>query len=122
MAKIFASLFHPGERAYKFFDLPLANYGSSSFDAVMRGDRVVGYSMFGGYSYNERTALSLGVVNDDVKVGDELILVWGEDNNGTGKVTSERHKQLEVRVQVADVPYGEDARKNYAAGWRTRQK
>jgi hypothetical protein len=26
-----------------------------------------------------------------------------------------------VRVQVAAVPYGEDARKNYASGWRTKK-
>ena len=36
--------------------------------------------MFGGYSYNERTALSLGVVDPNIKVGDVLTLVWGEEN------------------------------------------
>jgi vanillate/3-O-methylgallate O-demethylase len=78
--------------------------------------------MFGGYSYNERTALSLGVVNPDVQVGEELTLVWGEADSGTAKPTVERHEQTEVRVQVAAVPYGEDARKNYASGWRTKSK
>ncbi|MFO7278105.1 MAG: aminomethyl transferase family protein [Pseudomonadota bacterium] len=122
MAKIFASLFLPGEQNYKFFDLPLANYGSSSFDKVMMGDKVVGYSMFAGYSYNERTALSLGVVDPNINIGDVLTLVWGEENGGTEKVTVERHKQLEVRVKVSPVPYARDAREHYAEGWRTRQK
>jgi hypothetical protein len=31
MAKIYASLFQPGQDHYKFFDLPNANYASSSF-------------------------------------------------------------------------------------------
>jgi vanillate/3-O-methylgallate O-demethylase len=121
IAKTWASMLRPGERAYKYFESPIANYGSASFDAVYKGDRIVGYSMFGGYSYNERAALSLGVVNQDVQIGEELTLVWGEADNGSAKPTVERHKQLDVRVQVATVPYGEDARKNYAAGWRTRK-
>ncbi|HTY49542.1 MAG TPA: aminomethyltransferase family protein [Steroidobacteraceae bacterium] len=121
IAKTWASLLRPGERAYKYFEIPIANYGSSSFDAVYKGDKVVGYSMFGGYSYNERMALSLGVVNPDVQIGEELTLVWGESDNGTAKPTVERHKQLDVRVQVSAVPFGAEARKNYAAGWRTRK-
>jgi len=43
-----------------FFDLPIANYGSSNFDSVVDADdTVVGYSMFTGYSANEKRALSL---------------------------------------------------------------
>jgi vanillate/3-O-methylgallate O-demethylase len=120
MAKIYASLFHPGTDNYKFFDLPNANYASSSFDKVTMGGKVVGFSMFGGYSYNERTALSLGVVDPNINVGDVLTLVWGEENGGTKKTTVERHKQLEVRVKVSPVPYAREAREAYHEGWRTR--
>ena len=115
------SLFVPGGETYKFFDLPLANYASSSYDKVMMGTKMVGFSMFGGYSYNERTALSLGVVDPNINVGDVLTLVWGEEGGGTKKLTVERHKQLEVRVKVAPVPYARDAREGYQQGWRTRQ-
>jgi vanillate/3-O-methylgallate O-demethylase len=120
MAKIYASMFHPGQQAYKFFDLPLANYASSSFDKVSMGGKVVGYSMFGGYSFNERSGLSLGVVDENINVGDVLTLTWGEENGGTNKTTVERHKQLDVRVKVAPVPYARDAREAYHEGWRTR--
>jgi vanillate/3-O-methylgallate O-demethylase len=125
MAKIYASLFtaQPGELPYKFFDLPIANYGSSSFDSVKdKSGKVVGYSMFGGYSYNERRALTLGVVNPDVKEGEVLNLVWGEPDGGTKKVTVERHKQLEVQVRVSPVPFSSVARETYAEGWRTAKK
>src|SRR6185436_2664587 len=48
------SMFAPAGENYKFFDLPLANYASSSFDAVMNKGKVVVASMFSGYSFNER--------------------------------------------------------------------
>ena len=111
----------PGGEPYKFFDLPLANYASSSYDKVMMGSKTVGFSMFGGYSFNERTALSLGVVDPNINVGDVLTLLWGEEGGGTRKPTVERHKQLEIRVKVAPVPYARDAREAYHQGWRTRQ-
>src|SRR5687767_9413024 len=122
MAKIYASLFRPDGENYKFYDLPNSNYASSSYDKVMRKGKVVGFSMFGGYSYNERTALSLGVVDPDVNVGEELTVVWGEENGGTKKSTVERHKQLEVRVRVSPVPYAREVREAYHEGWRTRQE
>ncbi len=120
LAKIYASLFVPGIEPYKFFDLPIANYSSASYDAVKMGGKVVGFSMFGGYSYNERTGLSLGVVDPNINEGDVLTLVWGEEGGGTKKPTVERHKQLDVRVRVSPVPYSREAREGYHEGWRTR--
>ncbi len=120
LAKIYASMFAPGQDPYKFFDLPIANYASSSFDKVTRGGKTVGFSMFGGYSYNERCGLSLGVVDPDINFGDELTLVWGEENGGTKKTTVERHRQLEVRVKVSPVPYARSARESYHEGWRSK--
>jgi vanillate/3-O-methylgallate O-demethylase len=121
MAKIYASLFQPGQDSYKFYDLPNANYASSSFEKVSKEGKVVGFSMFGGYSFNEKTALSLGVVDPDVAIGEELTLTWGEEGGGTKKTTVERHRQLDVRVRVSPVPYARDAREAYHEGWRTRQ-
>ncbi len=43
------------------FDMPIANYGSSSFDAVTDADgTVVGASMFAGYSANESSGAVAG--------------------------------------------------------------
>jgi vanillate/3-O-methylgallate O-demethylase len=120
LAKIYASLFVPGGENYKFFDLPIANYASSSYDRVTMGGKTVGFSMFGGYSYNERSGLSLGVVDPNINIGDVLTLVWGEEGGGTKKTTVERHEQLEVRVKVSPVPYASVAREAYHEGWRTR--
>ncbi|MGH8148767.1 MAG: vanillate/3-O-methylgallate O-demethylase [Steroidobacteraceae bacterium] len=120
LAKVYASLFKPGQEPYKFFDLPIANYSSASYDAIKKNGKVIGLSMFGGYSYNERKGLSLGIVDPDINLGEEITLVWGEENGGTKKPTVERHRQLDVRVTVSPVPYVETARGAYHEGWRTR--
>lgn len=106
---------------FKFFDLPNANYGSSSFDKVCKEGKVVGSSMFTGYSHNERCGLSLGWVDADIPENAVLTLTWGEENGGTAKPPVERHVQTEVRVRVAAVPYSKAAREHYAQGWRTRK-
>ncbi|MBV9956497.1 MAG: aminomethyltransferase family protein [Pseudolabrys sp.] len=121
VAKIWASMLGDGDM-YKYLDIPNSNYGSSTFDSVMSGGKVIGASMFGGYSYNEREVLSLGIVDEKfAKVGTQLTLVWGEENGGTKKTTVERHKQLEVKVEVGPTPYSSQAREGYHQGWRNKK-
>ena len=86
----------------------------------MHGNRVAGLSMFSGYSFNERCMLSLGVVDDDIQIGDILTLVWGEPDGGTDKTATEKHRQAEIRVRVSAGPYAREARENYVESWRTR--
>src|SRR5436305_4694780 len=120
MAKLLASLFEKEEDPYQFFDLPIANYGSSNIDSVLDDDgNLIGFSMFTGYSANEKRALSLATVNPEVELGSEVHVVWGEPDGGTGKKTVEPHRQFTVRAIVSPVPYSETARLTYAEGWRT---
>jgi vanillate/3-O-methylgallate O-demethylase len=122
MAKIMASLFDPDGEQYKFFDVPLANYASSNYDRVVDADgRTIGLSMFTGYSYNEKQALSLATIDPSVPVGSEVRVVWGEEHGGTRKTTVEPHKQIEVRAIVSPIPYSRVARETYHEGWRTTQ-
>ena len=104
VAKVLASGLQRDELPYKWIDFPQPNYASSSFDRVMKDGRMVGLSMFNGYSFNERCMLSLGVVEPEVQVGDVLTLVWGEPDGGSGKTSTERHRQAEIRVRVAPTP------------------
>ena len=120
VAKVFASMFAGTDEHYKYIDLPLSNYASSSFDRIVdKNGKVVGASMFAGYSYNEKSMLSLGIVDPNVELGSELTLVWGEPNGGTRKTTVERHKQIDIRATVSAVPYSKFVRETYAEGWRT---
>ena len=116
--KVIASGFEDGV-LMKWIDFPQPNYASSSADMVMRDGKMVGMSMFNGYSFNERCMLSLGVVAADVEEGDVLTLIWGEPDD-TGKTSTERHRQAEIRVRVAQTPYAREARENYADSWRTK--
>ena len=120
VVKVWASMLDSGE-VYKFIDLPLSNYASASYDAVRIGGKTVGFSMFTGYSYNERSMLSLGVVDPEVEIGTEVAIMWGESGGGSQKPTVERHKQIEIRAVVSPVPYSKVARETYAKGWRTVQ-
>jgi vanillate/3-O-methylgallate O-demethylase len=86
---------------------------------VMHGDKMVGMSMFNGYSFNERCMLSLGVVDSSAQVGDVLTLRWGESDD-TAKTSTEAHKQAEIRVRVSPTPYASEARENYTDSWRSK--
>lgn len=120
VVKVIASLFAPRGENYKYIDFPLANYASSSYDAVKKSGKIVGASMFSGYTFNARKMLSLGFVEEPyAEPGTELTLLWGEEGGGTDKTTVERHKQTEIRVTVGPTPYAQTARESYAAGWRT---
>ena len=119
LLKVVASNFEEGT-PYKWIDLPQPNYASSSADRLERDGKLVGMSMFNGYSYNERCMLSLAVVDASVNVGDVLTLKWGEPDE-TGKTSIELpHKQADIRVKVAPTPYAREARENYAESWRTK--
>ena len=123
LGKVWTSLLDVEGPQYKFFDLPLANYGSANYDKVVDADgTVVGFSMFTGYSANEKRGLSLGTVDPDVPEGTELKVVWGEPDGGSSKASVEPHEQFEVRVVVSPVPYSTVARQEYHGGWRTGYK
>jgi hypothetical protein len=96
-----------------------SNFSTRPNDRVMAGDHAVGVS-FSGYSYNERSMLSLAIVDDDVELGNEVTIVWGEEGGGSAKPVVERHVQAEIRAIVSPCPYGEVARTSYADGWRTQ--
>ena len=110
--KVIGSLFQPGRSTTSTSTCRSRTTPRRRYDAVMKGGKIVGLSMFSGISYNERSMLSLGVVDPDIKVGDDLMLVWGEENGGSGKTTVERHKQVEIRVTVSAVPYSKVVRES----------
>ena len=116
--KVIASGLEDGT-PYKWLDFPQPNYASSSADMLMQGEKMVGMSMFNGYSWNERCFLSLGVVDQSVEVGDILTLKWGEPTE-TQKTSTEKHKQTDIRVRVSPTPYAKEARENYADSWRSK--
>ena len=119
VAQAIATMFEKGDAA-KYIDVPLSNYATWPYDKVLQDGELVGVSTFSGYSYNERSYLSLGMVDVDVEHGTEVTLVWGEEAGGSTKPVVERHKQTELRAIVSPAPYSEVARSSYHEGWRTK--
>ena len=119
VARAMGTLFKKGDAA-KYIDLPLSNYSTWPYDKLLVDGEMVGVSTFSGYSYNERSMLSLAIVDVDVELGNEVTLVWGEEGGGSAKPVVERHVQTEIRAIVSPCPYSEVARTSYAEGWRTK--
>jgi vanillate/3-O-methylgallate O-demethylase len=123
VTRAMGSMFSLDQDPFKWIDFPLTNYASLSYDKVLKTGKMVGLSTFSSYSYNERSMLSLGIIdNAHSEVGTEVTLVWGEEGGGSSKPTVERHRQIEIRATVGPVPYARQARETYAAGWRTVRK
>jgi vanillate/3-O-methylgallate O-demethylase len=111
--KVFTTLFHAG-KFRKYIDLPLANYATLPFDKILKGGKTVGVSTYTGYSFNERSMLSLACIDvKHAKPGTKVQVVWGEEDGGSLKPTVEHHKQVTIRATVQPAPYGETARVAY---------
>jgi vanillate/3-O-methylgallate O-demethylase len=119
VAQAVGTMFEKGD-AVKYIDIPLSNYATWPYDKVLQDGELVGVSTFSGYSYNERSYLSLAMVDVDLEHGAEVTLVWGEEGGGSKKPVVERHKQAELRAIVSPAPYSEVARSSYHQGWRTK--
>jgi vanillate/3-O-methylgallate O-demethylase len=114
VTRAFGSLFERGSDAAKYIDLPLANYATLPFDSVTKDGKTVGLSTYTGYSYNERSMLSLACVDAALAApGTEVTVVWGEARGGSSKPTVEPHAQVEIRAVVGPAPYAEPARTAY---------
>jgi vanillate/3-O-methylgallate O-demethylase len=119
VAAAMGSMFEKGDPA-KYIDLPLSNYSTWPHDKVLIDGELVGVSTFSGYSFNERSMLSLGYIDVNVEIGAEVTLVWGEEDGGSAKPVVERHRQTELRARVSPAPYSEVPRTQYHEGWRSK--
>ncbi len=108
---------------YKYFDLPLANYGYYNFDSVQdQSGKHVGFSMWTGYSENERTALSLATLDPHIadRQRSEGDLGVNPDG-GSRKATVETARASSLfALSWSPAPYSAVARNEYyQQGWRT---
>ena len=119
MMRVLSSLYAEGDRA-KYFEFPSAVYAMHPFDEVKTVDgKSIGVSTWVGYSSNEGKMLTLAMIDpDEVEMGKEVLLVWGEPDGGTSKPTVEPHVQTEIKAVISPVPYSNVARTAYADSWR----
>ncbi len=121
VAKVISSQYGKENERGKFMDFPSAVYSMHPHDKVTVDGKTVGLSTWISYSANERSMLTLAMIDPSYAApGTEVVFVWGEENGGTNKPTVEKHVQMEIRATVSAVPYVEVARKQYSGskGWR----
>jgi glycine cleavage system aminomethyltransferase T len=111
--RVFGSMLEKGDRA-KHLEMPASHYATLPYDRVLADGKVVGLSTYSGYSSNDRSWLSLAMLDEAHSVpGTEVTLVWGEENGGSRKPLVESHVQMEIRAIVSPCPYAEVARESY---------
>lgn len=109
VARIFASMGEPGDRRFKYIDMPAAFYSGAQFDRVERDGALIGLSTLCSYTANVRGWISVGVLDADrFDYGDEVTLVWGEPDGGTANPAVERHVQTTIRATVVKRPFPTD--------------
>jgi vanillate/3-O-methylgallate O-demethylase len=114
VAKAIETLWDKDKLPAKFIEWPSAVYATLPYDKITKDGKTVGISTFAGYSANERTMLSLAIVDAEVsEPGTPVTLVWGEEGGGSSKPSVERHRQVEIRATVGPNPYAENARTAY---------
>jgi len=104
----------PGGRDVRFLHLP-ANCDTMGlhYDTLWSGDRDAGVSAYTAYSANERTMLSLALVDQHVEIGDEVVIHWGEAGGGHGDYVTPATQPVEIRAIVSPAPYSRVVREQF---------
>jgi len=107
VVEVYQSLFGEGP-TNRYMDFPELWTTLSYFDDVTHDSDTVGVSKFAGYTYNERSVLSLAILEQDyVEPGTEVSVVWGESRK-TQNPAIESHEPTEIQATVAQVPFVRD--------------
>lgn len=109
VARIVESYMHPEEVSPLYIELPRATYATWQYDTVNDGSgQQVGVSTYTGFIWNERSMLSLAVVDPAfAEPGTRVSVVWGEPDGGAkSHPWLETHRQVEIGATVAPVPIG----------------
>jgi hypothetical protein len=89
--------------------LPRATYSTWQYDAVHDGQgRTIGASTYTGFIWNERSMLSLAIVEPQyAEPGTRVSVIWGEPDGGAkSRPWLDPHHQMEIRATVAPAPIG----------------
>ena len=109
VARVVESYMHPEETPPLYIELPRATYATWQYDAVHDDQgRTIGVSTYTGFIWNERSMLSLAVLDPEyAEPGTRVSVVWGEPEGGAkSRPWLEEHRQVEIAATVAPVPIG----------------
>jgi vanillate/3-O-methylgallate O-demethylase len=85
----------------KSWTLPTPVYSTFQYDTVLLNDNTIGISNWVSYTRNVGRFSSLALVEDTVRDGAEVVVMWGEPNGGSNRPHVERHVQVPIRATVS---------------------
>ncbi|KMO83745.1 aminomethyltransferase family protein [Mycolicibacterium chlorophenolicum] len=95
-----SSLWGGADRA-KFVDMPSAIYSVSTYDRILKNNRTVGFSAWNAYTVGHGAWASIGVIDDDDAIdGDEVTIIWGDQESIGHKLLVEAHKETSIRATI----------------------
>ena len=109
VARVVESYMRPEETPPLYIELPRATYATWQYDRIHDGQgRMIGVSTYTGFIWNERSMLSLAVVEPEyAEPGTRVSVVWGEPEGGAkSHPWLEEHRQVEIGATVAPAPIG----------------
>ncbi|GGH33640.1 aminomethyl transferase family protein [Microbacterium album] len=113
-AAVFADMLTPGGRDVRFLHLPvMCDKMDKHYDRLTLDGRDVGNSAYTAYTANERSVLSMALVDDSVQIGDEVVIHWGEAGGGYGPHMVPSTEIVPIRAVVSPAPYSRVAREDY---------
>ena len=115
VAGLLAEMLTPGGKDVRALHLPtLADKLEVHYDRISSGGADIrGNSAYTGYTPNERSILSLALVDPAVEIGDEIVIHWGEAGGGYGDAVVPATDIAEIRATVSPAPYTRVAREDY---------
>ena len=106
VARIFASMYEPGDKRFKYIEMPAAFYAGAHGDRIEKDGKLIGVSTLCSYSSNVRGWISVCMISEaGLGYGDEVDLVWGEADGGSANPAVERHTQTTIRATVVSRPF-----------------
>lgn len=109
VAGVVESYMHPEQTPALYIQFPRATYATWQYDAVHDDQgRTIGASTYTGFIWNERSMLSLAIVDPEfAEPGTRVSVLWGEPEGGAkSQPWLEPHRQVEIGATVAPTPIG----------------
>jgi hypothetical protein len=82
-------------------------------DEVLKDGQRVGISTDAGYVAYDQLYMSLATLDDAIREGEIVEVVWGEDPISRKDGVDAAHRQVRIRATVAPAPYHDYARTVY---------
>ena len=113
-AELLKQMVLPEGKNVKMLHLPIANDKTEvNYDRMTFQGKDAGCAHYSAYLATERAMLTLSLVDESLKMGDEVEIHWGELGGGFGNYVAPGTDLMPIRAIVSPAPYSRVAREEY---------